>query len=488
MTEDGSNHTCMNTFKKLKTLLESSTQIHTPGINTFLSLDIKNTKKKLGLEEKAKEYGSKQLPSSDSDDFDEVESKIINFIEAERARCLHQFNDHLTTYNQRLANLNIETCLTQATLAAREATGDFKERIHQGQDNLTNSKNDVMEHARYLESFKLENKLNRPAHYPRSTLFHWGIVAILYLVEASLNSAFLSVGNELGLLGGFGEAVAIAFLNIGVALFFGAKIMPWIWHVGIYKKLIGIGLILVLLVATFSFNILVAHYRDALASTMADQATVIAISSFRETPFGITDFKSWMMVGVGCFFAIIALIDGFKMDDPYPNYGNVERRQRRAYETYADKKALLLDDLKDTRDYASSALAQLKDDLVKRRQEHDFIIANRQNLLVNLETHQNYLESCGRELITFYRARNREARNTPPPKYFDRAWCLERRHSPILPATSLSDERLNDVMTKASSTIQSAISKVMDAFDQAIVKIKQIDEIISHKEADRVEA
>jgi hypothetical protein len=474
----------MKALEKLKDLLVSSEQIHSVGISQFLPLNLDKVKKDLKLEEKAKDNGSKQLPSSESDDFDEVESAIINVIETERARCLNEFNDHLTTYNQRLANLNIEARLTQVTLAAKEAKGDFKEQINQGQDDLITSRDNLKEHASHVENFKRENGLARPAHYPSSKLFHWGIIAILYIGEAFLNAQFLAVGNEFGLLGGFGEAIMIAFLNIGGALFIGRTVVPWLWHKKIVWKLLGTVLTASFVVANGALNVFVAHYRDALANTMSDQAAMLAVSSFIADPFNIHDFKSWMMVGVGCFFALIALLDGFGMDDPYPNYGHWDRRRRRAYETYADKKAYLFDDLKQTRETASTGLAQLKDDLVKRRQEHDSIIANRSNLLTNFDTHQNYLESCGRELITLYRARNREARNTTPPKHFDRAWHLDRKVTPAVPASIFSDKHLNEVMAEASATIQSAITDVMEAFDQAIDRIDQINSILSEKETE----
>lgn len=477
----------MKTLDRIKDIIQLSDQIHLSGIGQFLRLDINKLKKELRIDERAKENGSKQLPGSESDDFDEVESEIINTIEAERTRCLNEFNDHLTTYNQRLANLNIEAHLTQVTLDAREAIGDFKAQTNQGKDDLEIARDDVEKHADQLKNFRIEHSLSRPAHYPRSHFLHLGVIAIIFIAECLFNALFLAVGNEFGLLGGVGEAFVISLVNIGIALFLGKKMMPFIFHKNISLKLSGIAIIVIFCLANVVFNLLVAHYRDALAIEMSDKAAISAMSSFMVTPFNITDFKSWIMVGVGCFFALIALFDGFGMDDPYPKYGHWDRLRRRAYETYAGKKAILLEDLKDTRDGASTGLAQLKDDLIKRRQEHDSIIANRTNLLVNFDAHQNYLESSGRELITFYRARNRESRNTPPPKHFDRAWRLERKYSPVLPPLSLSDERLNEVMADASTTIQAAISDVMDEFDLAINKIEQINVILSQKETNNVE-
>jgi hypothetical protein len=80
----------MSTLEKLKNLLGSSTQIQLPSISQFLPLNIKKIKETLRLEEKAKENGSNQRPRSGSEDFDDVESEIINIIEGERARRLSE--------------------------------------------------------------------------------------------------------------------------------------------------------------------------------------------------------------------------------------------------------------------------------------------------------------------------------------------------------------------------------------------------------------
>ena len=36
----------------------------------------------------------------------------------------------------------------------------------------------------------------------------------------------------------------------------------------------------------------------------------------------------------GLFFAIVAIIDGYKSDDPYPNYGNIDRRRNNTIKKY----------------------------------------------------------------------------------------------------------------------------------------------------------
>ena len=48
------------------------------------------------------------------------------------------------------------------------------------------------------------------------------------------------------------------------------------------------------------------------------------------SPFGLTDFSSWMLVLIGSLFALIALFDGLKSDDKYPGYGAVVRKLKDA--------------------------------------------------------------------------------------------------------------------------------------------------------------
>lgn len=155
----------MKALDKIKDLLASSDQIHLTGIGQFLELNIKKLKNGLRLDDGANDNGYKKLPSSESENYDDLESEVIKTIEAERGRCLNEFNNHLTTYNQRLANLNIEARLTQVTLAAKEAIGNFKSQIHQGQDDLEIARDNVDKHTNQLKYFTLEQGLKRPGIY-----------------------------------------------------------------------------------------------------------------------------------------------------------------------------------------------------------------------------------------------------------------------------------------------------------------------------------
>jgi hypothetical protein len=68
----------MALIETLEDLITSTDQIHVSSINEFLPLDIKNIQKKLKIAERATENGSRELPSSESDDIDDVENIMGN--------------------------------------------------------------------------------------------------------------------------------------------------------------------------------------------------------------------------------------------------------------------------------------------------------------------------------------------------------------------------------------------------------------------------
>lgn len=70
-----------------------------------------------------------------------------------------------------------------------------------------------------LKYFRAVNGINEEAHYPDSLPWHFGVLAILVVIETSVNAFFYE--NSQGLLGGVMVAFGIAALNMLTALFCG---------------------------------------------------------------------------------------------------------------------------------------------------------------------------------------------------------------------------------------------------------------------------
>ena len=54
--------------------------------------------------------------------------------------------------------------------------------------------------------------------------------------------------------------------------------------------------------------------------------------------FSIADAESWFLFALGIGFAVIAAIDAFAFDDPYPGYGKRVEIFKEATSTYTEVK------------------------------------------------------------------------------------------------------------------------------------------------------
>lgn len=469
----------IKTLGKLKDLLTTSPGVHIGNrLDIFLPIDAKAVAKRLELEAKAKERGLRDEPTPSAESFDDIEHDIVLFVEGERSRCQSILTSEVTTYDERLSRLRLEHQVGVLTDLVKEATAEFAAQIAGGRDALHLARRDVVEQERHLISFRRKNGLDRPAVYPESQILRGGLIAALLLVEAVANGFFFAKGSDFGLFGGVMQALIVASVNILAALLVSRTVLRWIWHSsGVWKFIGSLGLAIYV---TFMLilNLFVGHYREALAlnALNIDPATA-AVQSFAQAPFNLTHFESWILVIVGILFAIVAMIDGYSMDDRYPGYGDVDREYRRRVKKYADDKATLLDDLRQTRDDTSSTIRQLREDLSKKRGEHDSALAGRRSLIEHFREHLNHLEAAGRSLLATYRVENKKHRSKPAPKHFDQLWSLTRPRDPDPPITRPPSD-LDLMIAAASSEAEKAAETLYSCFQDGVTQYDQIDNLI----------
>jgi hypothetical protein len=448
------------------------------GPDYFPQLDTAVTKKRLKLEDRGQERGHQNLPFADAKAFDDIEQGVVTLIESEKQTCLDKVLGHLRTYKDRIAALGFEQKMFEFTNTANTALSDFKARVHQGHDELFQLRRDVVRIEVELESFRQQNRLERMAHYPDSHLLHWGVISFIVLVESILNGIFLARGAELGLLGGVSQALVIAVINVGIGLTVGWFCLPQLVHRAWWRKVVGglAGLLLVGLALTF--NLVVAHYRNALGGPVPDEAMRTAWTSFVHDPLGVADVLSWLLFLLGVAFSIIALVDGWKMDDPYPGYGRLARKQQTLNDDYAATKSELLEELEAIRDEAVKKLNQIADDIQRRKSEYEAIIGARRKLQASFDQHLRHLQQCGNELLAIYREANRRARTAAVPAYYAEGWIL---HTPDLPdeitESRVSETTLETTVADKFEELKRWSGEIRAAYDTAVLEYRKIEQL-----------
>jgi hypothetical protein len=325
----------------------------------------------------------------------------------------------MRAYGERGSAIQVQGKFAQLVTQAAAARADFTTYLSHGKDLIWKLKNDVTHRLKELKSFSRENQLERAAHIPESQILHWGVIAVLVLIESLLNGQLLARGVEMGILGGVTYALVIAILNVGIGYASGRYLFRNVNHVRNNRKAVGFASILLWTAFAFAFNLLVAHYRAALGGANPGEAERTALTTFTATPFAINEISGWLLFLLGCLFSLIAAADGWKMDDPYPGYGHLFRRFDRSLDDYTSQKHELMLEFEEIKDRAIATLDNLSLEVEKGAAQYKNIRSNQTRLI-------EQFENCGNELLSVYRQANAAARSGPTPDHFTTEWVLTR--------------------------------------------------------------
>jgi hypothetical protein len=447
----------------------------------FPPIEVGRFVRELNLDAEGTTRGQQDFPAPDNFLLDEVEHRIVTAIEAERNKATDIASDYLRTYDERLGHLQIQRLLQRASVAADEARTNFGERVYKGKGRLFLLKETLSARSRELAAFKAEHRLDRPSNRPDALWLRWGIVALLWLIEAILNGAFLSRGLEFGLIEGVGIALAIAAINIGSGLVAGMFLLRQKNHRSALQRVVGVTSFIVYMGAAVVLNILVAHYRDALGASDPDNAASNALSSFLTRPFAIADLNSVFLLVMGISFSFGAAVDGYHMDDPYPGYGTLCSRHRDELESYREGNESEVGDLQATRDRALSQLEQEADNIETRRAQYRGVLDKRKSFRQSFTFHLDHLEQAGNELLAHYRAANVRARRAPAPEHFSAKWTMARPALALENANAgppFPDAEAERVLERLAETRRT----ILQLYESARAEYASIEELVQNNE------
>ena len=356
----------------------------------------------------------------------------------------------------------------------------FTNRLNQDLESLrpgiTAAESKAISRREELKVFKERNNLTRDASYPDSSIWHFFVLFGLVVIESIINGVMFQEGSRSGYLGGVSIAVLISLINVAAGFLVGAYWGKLSWSIHQLPKYFGYLGFGVWGIFTIWFNLLVGHirtiYEQGFSGSMAEVSAQGWIN-FQASPFGLTDFFSWLLVLIGTLFAIIALFDGIRFDDVYPGYGREFRKHLSAEEELQDENDNLNitadryhDEFKDKGDTAISDLSETSSDL---RSKYDYVVGVIDTQYPN---YCDYYANIFTRLIEDYRNINHENREDDPPEYFrsrpELTWEQDNRGDQL---KSL-DERINNI-AQSLSTASSQWSK--DRGELEILKINFLE-------------
>ena len=299
------------------------------------------------------------------------------------------------------------------------------EDLESYEHNITKANSKVKSRKKELNDFKSLNNLTRDADYPDALTWHYFILLSLVLIESLVNASFFARGATAGLAGGITIAVIISGINVVIGYLVGKYWAKLSWSINQTFKTVGYIGFGIWGLLTACFNLTVGHVRTRFEEGDTD-AMNSGFQAFLNSPFGLTDFSSWMLVMIGSLFALVALFDGLKSDDKYPGYGLVDRKLTNALDELYGEVGNLKDSANDYYDSflsrGDNAIKDLGQDASSLRSTHDFV-KNRINNAY--PKYCNYYQTVFADLIGSYRNSNIEFRDSEAPAYFNEKPVLD---------------------------------------------------------------
>jgi hypothetical protein len=371
------------------------------------------------LEEEARRLGEANLPASAETELCGVETLILRRVERARQDFLVWGADQLKILNQEVERRDITPIINKASQADREFERTASSLLAEKEKLLTELASVAAASAAELQAFRDRHHLTRQAIYPdgAGSFFRISVLVLLVVIEAALNSVFFAKGLSTGLVGGFVYAGAFAFANVAFACVFGRWMLPSLNHRCPFRKLQGILAIPAAAATALAVALLIAHFRDALSADLAD-APRAALEALRTTPVGLKEAQSWVLFGVSLLFALIALVDAYGLDDPYPGYGAADRRRKQAFSAYVlelEEVRSALQKLKD------EALANLDRAMAESRAGLQALHEAMEQKITTGTRFRNVLadvDNCLDTLLRRFRDTNKLYRTSPCPIYF----------------------------------------------------------------------
>jgi hypothetical protein len=444
-----------------------------PAAKPPQGLSVSALDKRLGLKRRAREDAARNLPRQDADDLSAAEHAVLEAVGAERARLDQGRHEAKADAERRLRTLapapqDFSGPALDARLALKQAAGRLAHDWGAAAQRAAQSRAD-------LDAFKRAHELRRQAVYPQSTLLQSGLLFCAAVFEALFSAALFAEDDARGLLGGAITAIGLSGANVTLGFLAGFLGLRYLQHIKLPVKAAGVVGFAALTFLALMLNLFAADWRDQLAALAGRQVDLGSDASFHlwsllqlESPQAII----LLMLGAGVWvFATLKGYSGF--DDPYPDYGKMDRAASEAAEALSDFRAEGRLELEAPVNGARAALAAR---LEKMRAEFEAMSKAFDAAALKMEAldaKARGLDQAAADAVHLYRQENAALRTTPAPAYFG---APPPAAGPALDALAGAAALIDDARARvadAQAQSAAALESLLAELDQATQRLDQ---------------
>ena len=438
-----------------------------PAVKPPQSLTASALDKKLGIRKRAREDAARNLPRHDADDLSDAEKAVIGAVAAERARVDQSRTDAKADAERRLRALapspqDFTGPALDARLAMRQTSGRLAHDWSEASARATEARQE-------LDAFKRRHELRRAALYPKSTLLQSGLLFCAAVFEALFSAALFAEDDARGLLGGAITAIGLSGANVTLGFLAGFLGLRYLQHRQVPMKLLGalafgfVGLLALML------NLFAADWRDQLAALSGRTVDMGSDASFHLWSLLALDSPQaiiLLMLGAGVW--VFSALKGFSgFDDPYPDFGKMDRAAQAASEALSDFRADARLELEAPINVAKAALSarteKMRAEFAAMSKAFDAAALK----MEALDAKARALDEAAASAVHLYRQENAAARSSPAPAYFN---APPPAAGPALDAlggaAAMIDEaraRLAEAQAQSARSLEELLAELEDA-------------------------
>lgn len=461
-------------FKSLSDIFRSDEFLSRAAV--FPDIDKERLVSELDLKADGQRRGYANQPARDAKVLDHIEMKAISRIEDLRRRGLENYETNRRVYSERLNKAVSARMLVETE--ANDSKAKFAEEVTKWKSMMVTPRERVQEAFRWRNKFREMNKIERPAKEVSSMVALIGLAFIMIVVESAGNAYLFAQKNTLGLLGGLMAAFLVSVGNVALSTMFGmaARLVNvrGLWN--ILKKLSGLLFILAWMTFALTYNLGVAHFRDAVERNGEwREAGAAAIQTFLGEPAKLYTIESYVLFLLGLVISIVSFLKGYNHSDPYPGYAKAAQDVIDARNEYIDNLEESIDNLAEHRNDAVYALRAANDEVHRNINDAVDALFGQKALQSNLLP---FLEQCNlaaNYLLSVYRDANKVARKEDPPKYFNEIFSF--RDFELPEANAIQRQEAEEQAREVSNLVNQSIHEIFEVFDQAVKSHYEIDEL-----------
>lgn len=416
----------------------------------FAVFDDSSLQKELDIDKNAMDDAGQGSPETSSEEFSPTEVKI--------ERELQNF------FNQSIKESNrdsLESVIASSS-ALREADGhdgqissletDLNAIYAKNKQKIQNLHQKFRVDKDNLNFFKKEHNLRAPADLKSSShkILSIAIVSVMFIFESTVNTGFLNGALSGGIMGALSLAGVISFINIVASFIVGRFVIPNLSHKkkskNNFAKVVLAFYVPLIVFINCSLGVLRSLLQNAQETFNSEALAEAALkAAWPFDNFATNSVESNALIIIGILFAIIAILDGLKFDEPYPGYAKFTRDSMKSEDALQEAKTKGFDTLFAMQKAGNEQILKFKEDRDNANINWGNAIDSVQAGFKDYEAWVNSLNRTGNILLDQYRSSNKKFRSTPAPAYFDIKHDFGFEKTAKNKFFSLSAENISDV-------------------------------------------